>query len=43
LTKPVMTLGQWAVDHQREIEAARARFDERNGAASSDELARNAP
>ena len=43
LTKPVMTLGQWAMDHQREIEAARARFDERNGAASSDELARNAP
>jgi hypothetical protein len=31
------------MDHQREIEAARARFDERNGAASSDELARNAP
>jgi DNA-binding HxlR family transcriptional regulator len=43
LTKPVMTLGQWAMDHQREIEAARARFEERNGAASSDELARNAP
>ena len=29
-------LGCWAVDHQREIEATRVRFDERNGVASSD-------
>ncbi|GLR84792.1 transcriptional regulator [Bradyrhizobium iriomotense] len=30
LSRPVQALGMWAKEHQREIEAARARFDERN-------------
>ena len=34
LSKPVSSLGQWAMDHQSEIEVARARFDKRNGASS---------
>jgi len=34
LSKPVRSLGQWAMDHQSEIEVARARFDKRNGASS---------
>jgi DNA-binding HxlR family transcriptional regulator len=33
LWKPVEALGAWAMDHQTEIEDARARFDGRNGAA----------
>ncbi len=36
LQQPVIALGQWAMDHRPEIEAARSRFDERNGAASPD-------
>ena len=30
LSKPVEALGKWAMDHQTEIQAARARFDGRN-------------
>jgi DNA-binding HxlR family transcriptional regulator len=30
LWQPVEALGQWARDHQVEIEAARTRFDRRN-------------
>jgi DNA-binding HxlR family transcriptional regulator len=30
LQQPVNALGQWAVDHQEQIESARTRFDERN-------------
>ncbi|MDE5444748.1 transcriptional regulator [Bradyrhizobium sp. CSA207] len=30
LQQPVMALGQWAIKHQQQIAAARARFDERN-------------
>jgi DNA-binding HxlR family transcriptional regulator len=30
LSQPVEALGQWAKNHQPEIEAARARFDRRN-------------
>src|SRR6202790_1409621 len=30
LSKPVEALGRWAMDHQTEIQAARARFDGRN-------------
>jgi DNA-binding HxlR family transcriptional regulator len=30
LSKPVEALGRWAVEHQAEIESARARFDGRN-------------
>src|ERR1700681_1441160 len=30
LSKPVEALGRWAMDHQNEIQAARARFDGRN-------------
>ena len=30
LSQPVVALGKWAMDHQAEIEAARARFDGRN-------------
>jgi DNA-binding HxlR family transcriptional regulator len=30
LSQPVVALGEWAKDHQAEIEAARARFDGRN-------------
>ncbi|MBV9559264.1 MAG: helix-turn-helix transcriptional regulator [Bradyrhizobium sp.] len=30
LSKPVQALGQWAFDHQPEIERARSRFDERS-------------
>jgi len=30
LSKPVVALGEWAMDHQTEIEDARARFDRRN-------------
>ncbi|WP_024512413.1 helix-turn-helix domain-containing protein [Bradyrhizobium sp. ARR65] len=33
LSKPVIALGQWAIEHRREIEAARARFDGRNDTA----------
>src|ERR1700755_1584754 len=29
LQQPVNALGQWAVDHQEQIESARTRFDER--------------
>src|SRR5258706_4633057 len=32
LSQPVEALGRWAMDHQAEIEAARARFDRRNEA-----------
>jgi DNA-binding HxlR family transcriptional regulator len=32
LSKPVIALGQWAVEHQTEIQDARMRFDLRNGA-----------
>jgi DNA-binding HxlR family transcriptional regulator len=32
LSKPVVALGEWAMDHQTEIEDARARFDRRNDA-----------
>jgi DNA-binding HxlR family transcriptional regulator len=32
LWQPVEALGKWANDHQMEIQAARARFDERNEA-----------
>jgi len=32
LWQPVEALGQWARDHQPEIEDARARFDRRNAA-----------
>src|SRR6202023_1785054 len=32
LSKPVEALGRWAMDHQTEIQAARARFDGRNEA-----------
>jgi DNA-binding HxlR family transcriptional regulator len=32
LSKPVEALGRWAMDHQTEIRAARARFDGRNDA-----------
>jgi DNA-binding HxlR family transcriptional regulator len=35
LCKPVEALGQWAIDHQREIEAARARFDRQSGSDRS--------
>ncbi len=35
LSKPVIALGQWAMDHRGEIEAARTRFDERNGVPSN--------
>ena len=31
LQQPVRELGQWAMDHQREIQDARARFDRRRG------------
>ena len=31
LQQPVRALGEWAMDHQREIEDARARFDRKNG------------
>ena len=34
LQQPVRALGEWAMDHQREIEDARARFDRRNDAGS---------
>ena len=30
LQQPVKALGQWAMDHQDQIAAARTRFDERN-------------
>jgi DNA-binding HxlR family transcriptional regulator len=30
LSQPVKSLGEWAMSHQDQIEAARARFDERN-------------
>ena len=30
LAKPVVALGEWAMEHQAEIEAARAQFDGRN-------------
>jgi hypothetical protein len=30
LQQPVKALGQWAMEHQEQIAAARARFDERN-------------
>ena len=30
LTQPVMALGKWAIEHKREIEHARARFDRPN-------------
>ena len=30
LSKPVESLGRWAMDHQVQIEDARARFDRRN-------------
>jgi DNA-binding HxlR family transcriptional regulator len=30
LKQPVMALGQWAMDHKREIESARTRFDRRS-------------
>ena len=30
LSEPVVALGKWAMDHQTEIEDARARFDRRN-------------
>lgn len=33
LSQPVIALGQWAIAHQAEIEAARARFDGRKQAA----------
>lgn len=33
LRRPVEALGQWAVRHHAEIEAARRRFDRRQGAA----------
>src|SRR5271168_2906726 len=32
LQKPVEALGKWAIEHQAEIEAARAKFDRRNAA-----------
>ena len=32
LQTPVVALGTWAMEHQAEIEAARARFDRRNAA-----------
>jgi DNA-binding HxlR family transcriptional regulator len=32
LSQPVEALGKWAMDHQPEIEAARAKFDGRNEA-----------
>jgi DNA-binding HxlR family transcriptional regulator len=35
LWKPVEALGQWARDHQRQIEAARARFDRQSGSDGS--------
>jgi DNA-binding HxlR family transcriptional regulator len=31
LQQPVRTLGEWAMDHQREIQDARARFDRQSG------------
>src|SRR6266436_1879663 len=31
LQQPVRELGQWAMDHQREIQDARARFDRQRG------------
>jgi len=31
LQQPVRALGEWAMDHQREIEDARARFDRKSG------------
>jgi DNA-binding HxlR family transcriptional regulator len=31
LQQPVRALGEWAMDHQREIEDARTRFDRKNG------------
>jgi DNA-binding HxlR family transcriptional regulator len=31
LQQPVRELGQWAMDHQREIQDARARFDQQRG------------
>src|ERR1700749_1904457 len=33
LAKPVQALGQWAFEHQPEIQGARTRFDSRNGKA----------
>jgi DNA-binding HxlR family transcriptional regulator len=33
LSQPVMALGEWAINHQTEIESARARFDARQKAA----------
>jgi len=33
LQQPVRALGEWAMDHRREIEEARARFDRKNGKA----------
>jgi DNA-binding HxlR family transcriptional regulator len=32
LCKPVEALGQWAIEHQEKIEAARTLFDKRNDA-----------
>jgi DNA-binding HxlR family transcriptional regulator len=32
LQKPVVALGEWAMEHQAEIEAARTKFDQRNSA-----------
>jgi DNA-binding HxlR family transcriptional regulator len=32
LREPVVALGKWAIEHQDEIEAARARFDRHNAA-----------
>jgi DNA-binding HxlR family transcriptional regulator len=32
LQKPVVALGEWAIEHQAEIEAARTKFDQRNSA-----------
>jgi DNA-binding HxlR family transcriptional regulator len=34
LSKPVAALGAWALEHRTEIEAAKRRFDARNGAAA---------
>ncbi len=33
LSKPVIALGTWAMDHMEQIEAARAHFDQRNDTA----------
>ena len=37
LARPVEALGKWAMEHREKIEAARAHFDTRNGAAFSGE------